>query len=159
MLVAAVARDGAIGRDGGIPWHLPGDINHFRELTMGKPVVMGRRTWDSIPERFRPLQGRRNVIVTRSASLNAHGAEHVGSLKEALELLATEPLVCVVGGAQLYAQALPQADVLELTEIALDVKGDTFFPAFDRSIFVEVAREAHVSADGIEYAFTRYERS
>jgi dihydrofolate reductase len=157
-LVAAVAHGGVIGRDGGIPWHLPEDMVRFRELTTGYAVVMGRRTWESLPERFRPLPGRRNVVVTRDPGWHADGAERTGSVEEALSLLAAVPRVFVIGGAELYAASLPLADELVLTEIDLQVEGDTVFPPFDRAVFVETARERHVSAAGVPFAFVRYER-
>lgn len=156
-LVAAVARGGVIGRDGTMPWRLPEDLRRFRELTAGHPVVMGRRTWDSLPDRFRPLPGRRNLVVTRNSSWHADGAERVASLGAALERLEDASHVFVVGGAQLYAAALPLADELLLTELELEVDGDTFFPPFG-SDFEEVSREPHVSADGLPYAFVRYRR-
>jgi dihydrofolate reductase len=121
-LVAAVARDGVIGRENAIPWHLPEDARRFRTLTMGHPVVMGRRTWDSLPERFRPLPGRRNVVVTRNAAWQAEGAERAGSLDDAVRLLASEAQVFVIGGAELYADALPRADELVVTEIDAEVE-------------------------------------
>jgi dihydrofolate reductase len=158
-LVAAVARNGVIGRDGGIPWHLPEDIRRFKELTTGHAVVMGRRTWDSLPGRFRPLPGRRNVVVTRQRGWSADGAERAGSLEEALELVARAPHVFVIGGAGLYAAALPLADELLVTEIDADVEGDTFFPPFERSDFDQVARDAHVSDDGLPFAFVTYARA
>ena len=157
-LVAAVARGGVIGRDGGIPWRLPEDLAHFRELTTGHAVVMGRRTWDSIPERFRPLPGRRNVVVTRDPDWIALGAERAGSLAEALQLLAAEEEVFVVGGAEIYAAALRLADRLELTEIDLDIEGDTFFPVFGTEEFEETVREPHTSADGTAFVFVTYAR-
>ena len=120
-LVAAVARDGVIGRDGGIPWRLPGDVRHFKSLTTGHAVVMGRRTWESLPDRFRPLPDRRNVVVTRNETWQAEGAERAGSSEEALALLADEEHVFVIGGAQIYAAALPHADELVLTEIDADI--------------------------------------
>ena len=156
-LVAAVARGGVIGRDGGLPWRLPEDLAHFRGVTMDHPVVMGRRTWESLPERFRPLPGRRNVVVTRSSDWNAEGAAaRAGSLHEALELLSGEERVSVIGGGELFAAALPLADELVLTEIDADFEGDTFFPDWDRAAFVEVAREEHVSEDGTPFAFVTY---
>jgi dihydrofolate reductase len=157
-LVAAVARDGVIGRDNAIPWRLPEDVARFKELTTGHPVVMGRRTWDSLPDRFRPLPGRRNVVVTRNDAWHAEGAERVASVEEALELLAAEEVVFVIGGAQVYAAALPFADELLLTEIDLAVAGDVAFPPFDRTAFVETEREAHVAADGTPFAFVTYAR-
>lgn len=158
-LLAAVARGGVIGRDGTIPWHLPEDMARFRELTTGHAVVMGRRTWDSLPERFRPLPGRRNVVVTRNPEWSAEGAERAGSLKEALELVAHEEHVFVVGGAEIYAEALPLADELLLTEVELDVEGDTIFPEWNRTAFVETTREEHASADGTPFAFVRHQRT
>ncbi len=157
-LVAALARNGVIGRDGAIPWRIPEDVRRFKELTTGHAVVMGRRTWDSLPERFRPLPGRRNVVVTRRVDWTADGAERAGSLEDALELLEGTPQVFAIGGAELYAAALPLADELLLTEIDADVEGDTFFPPFERGDFDEVAREPHVSADGTAFAFVTYAR-
>ena len=159
-LIAAVARDGAIGRGGVMPWHLPEDLAHFRRITMGCPVVMGRKTWDSLPARFKPLPGRRNVVVTRNAGWQADGAEAAHSLDAALALLGDAATVFVIGGAQLYAQALPRADRIELTEIELDVPdADTRFPAWERSAFESVAREAGVSATGdLRYSFVSYRR-
>lgn len=158
-LVAAVARDGVIGKDGGLPWRLPEDLAHFREVTMGHPVVMGRRTWESLPERFRPLPGRRNVVVTRNARWRADGAERAASLEDALRLAAGDERVSVVGGGELFAASLPMADELLLTEIDLAVDGDTFFPAWDREGFEEVSREESVSADGTPLAFAAYRRT
>ncbi|HEU0246168.1 MAG TPA: dihydrofolate reductase [Gaiellaceae bacterium] len=158
-LVAAVARGGVIGRGGTLPWHLPEDMARFRELTMGHPVVMGRRTWDSLPDRFRPLPGRRNVVVTRNEKWTADGAERAGSLGEALELLEDAPQAFVIGGGVLFAEALPGVDELRLTEIDLEVEGDTFFPPWDRNAFVEVSRESRVSMDGTPFSFVTYKRT
>ena len=157
-LVAAVARNGVIGRDNAIPWHLPEDARRFRALTMGHPVVMGRRTWDSLPERFRPLPGRRNVVVTRNVVWNAEGAERAGSLDEAFRLLAGAPQIFVIGGAELYAEALPRADELVVTEIDAEIQGDVFFPTWDQATFREESREPHVSEDGTAFAFVTYRR-
>ncbi len=157
-LIAAVARGGVIGRDGTIPWHLPEDVAHFKDLTTGHAVVMGRKTWDSLPDRFRPLPGRRNVVVTRTPEWFAPGAERVASIREALELLSNAEHVYVIGGAEIYAAALPFADELVLTEIDLAVEGDTRFPAWDRRAFDAAAREEHVSADGTRFAFATYRR-
>jgi dihydrofolate reductase len=157
-VVAAVARGGVIGRDGTIPWRIPEDARRFREATIGHPVVMGRRTWESLPDRFRPLPGRRNVVVTRNPDWRADGAERAASLEDALRLLEDAPQVSVIGGAELYADALPLADELLLTEIELDVEGDTFFPGWDRSEFDETSREEHVSEDGIPFGFVTYAR-
>ncbi len=157
-LVAAVARGGVIGSSGRLPWHLPEDLAHFREVTLGHPVVMGRRTWESLPDRFRPLPGRRNVVVTRNPDWSAEGAERAGSLEEALRLATGEERVSVIGGGELFAEALPLADELVLTELDLAVEGDAFFPAWDREAFAEVGREQHVSVDGTPFAFVRYLR-
>lgn len=158
-LVAAVARGSVIGRNGGLPWRLPEDMVHFREVTIGHPVVMGRRTWESLPEPFRPLPERRNVVVTRNLAWTDEGAERAASLDAALELLAGEERVSVIGGGELFAEALPLADELVLTELELEVAGDTFFPTWDRHEFVEIAREEHVAADGTRFAFTTYRRA
>jgi dihydrofolate reductase len=157
-VVAAVARGGVIGRDNAIPWRIPEDAEHFRTLTLGHPVVMGRRTWDSLPDRYRPLPGRRNVVVSRDRSWHADGAERAGSLGEALQLLEGAPQVFVIGGAELYADALPRADELLLTEIDSEVEGDTFFPSWDRATFQEESRERHVSETGVAFSFVRYRR-
>lgn len=158
-LVAAVARGGVIGRDGGLPWHLPKDMAHFREVTIGHPVVMGRRTWESLPERFRPLPGRRNVVVTGNPDWRTDGAERAASLSDALQLLAGEERVSVIGGGELFAAALPFADELLLTEIDIGVEGDTLFPEWDRDAFEEISRETQVGADGTQLAFATYRRT
>ena len=156
--MAAVARGGVIGRGGTLPWHLPEDMARFRELTMGHPVVMGRRTWDSLPVRFRPLPGRRNVVVTRNETWTADGAERAGSLDYALELLEDTPQGFVIGGAEVFAHALPHADELLLTEIDLDVDGDRYFPSWDRHAFEETSRDSLVSSDGTPFSFVTYVR-
>lgn len=157
-LVAAVARNGVIGRGGTIPWRLSEDMAHFRELTMGHPVIMGRRTWESLPDRFRPLPGRRNVVVTRNPDWHVVGAERAGSLEEALESLHGSVAAFVIGGAEIYREAMPLADELLLTEIDDDVEGDTFFPDWDRGAFEESSRESHVSESGIPFSFVTYSR-
>jgi dihydrofolate reductase len=157
-LVAAVARGGVIGRDGGIPWRLPEDMVRFRALTMGHPVVMGRRTWESLPDGYRPLPGRGNVVVTRDPEWSAQGADRSGSIQDALALLASERRVFVIGGGEIYRAALPFADELLLTEIDADVEGDTTFPTWDRGEFEEVERRERVTEDGTPFAFVRYVR-
>ena len=153
-LIAAVARNGAIGKAGGLLWHEPEDQKHFRRVTMGCPVIMGRRTWDSLPVRFRPLPGRRNVVITRDTAWRADGAEPVPSLDAALALLAEAPKVFVIGGAEVYALALPHATELVLTEIDAVLDGDTFFPHWDRTHFVEVAREDRPGFSFVTYNHT-----
>ena len=157
-LIAAVARNGAIGRDNELLFREPADQRHFRDTTMGCPVIMGRKTWDSLPARFRPLPGRRNLVLSRSATFEAEGAEVVTGLDDALARTADAPRVFVIGGAQLYTLALPSADELVLTEIDADLPGDAFFPAWDRSQFVQTSRHGAVSAAGLPYAFVAYQR-
>ncbi len=157
-LIAAVARNGAIGLAGTMPWQLKADLAHFRRTTMGCPVVMGRKTWDSLPEAFRPLPGRRNVVVTRNAAWRADGAEAAPSLDVALATLADAERVFLIGGGELYAQALPRADELVLTEIDADFDADTRFPSWDRAAFEEVARERHEGDAAWPYAFVHYRR-
>ena len=157
-LVAAVARRGVIGRDGGIPWRLPEDMARFRDLTMGRPVVMGRRTWESLPDRFRPLPGRGNVVVTRNPDWTAQGADRAASFEDAVGLLEAEPEIFVIGGGEIYAAALPYADELLLTEIDADIDGDTTFPAWNPGEFEEVSRERHVSTEGTPFSFATYRR-
>ena len=158
VLIAGVARNGVIGKDGGLPWRLPEDLRHFKRHTLGWPVVMGRRTWDSLPPALQPLPGRRNVVVTRQPGWRAEGAEAVASLAAALERLRDSERVFVIGGAQLYAEALPHADELLLTEIDADFEGDARFPAWDRAAFVERSRESHRAEAGWDYAFVHYAR-
>jgi dihydrofolate reductase len=158
-LIAAVDRHGAIGRGGALLWHDSEDQRHFRRVTMGCPVIMGRKTWDSLPGRFRPLPGRRNLVITRDPQWRAAGAEPCASLDDALDRVADAPKAFVIGGGELYAQALPHAEELVLTEVDSVLDGaDTFFPDFDRQTFTEVAREARVAADGTRYAFVTYRR-
>lgn len=158
-LIAAVARNGAIGRANQLLWHEPLDQQHFRRVTMGCPVIMGRRTWESLPERFRPLPGRRNLVLTRQSSLDAPGAEIVPRLAEALQRTADAERVFVIGGAEIYALALPRANELVLTEIDADLPGDADFPRWDRAAFKETAREHHVGADGVHFDFVTYRRA
>lgn len=158
-LVWAEASGGVIGADGGMPWHVPEDLAHFKSLTMGEPVVMGRRTWESFPDRFRPLPGRRNIVVTRRSDWSADGAESASSLAEGLELAAaTVPdRVWVIGGGELFREAMAIADRLEVTELDLVVDGDTFAP--DRSAW-DIADEGawETSRTGIRYRFLRLAR-
>jgi dihydrofolate reductase len=159
-LIAAVAHGGVIGHDNRLLWKLPEDMQRFRSLTLGHPVIMGRRTWDSLPARFRPLPQRRNIVVTRNALWHADGAEAVASPAAALALVQDSALAFVIGGADLYAAALPLADELLLTELDLAVAGDTRFPAWDRAAFVELARESHRAAppNDFDFAFVHYRR-
>ena len=158
-LIAAVDRRLAIGRRGGLLWNEREDQAHFRRATMGCPVIMGRKTWDSLPERFRPLPGRRNIVVTRQAQWQAGGAERAASFDDALKRLGDADKAFVIGGGELYALALPQADELVLTEIDAEfADADTFFPSSARTPFVEVSRESRTAGDGTRYAFVTYRR-
>jgi dihydrofolate reductase len=155
-LIAVVARNGAIGRGNALLWRLPEDLRHFKRTTLGHPVVMGRKTWDSIG---RPLPGRRNIVVTRDPQWQASGAERAGSLDEALALARNEARLFVIGGAQIYAQALPIADELVLTEVDADAAdADTFFPAWDRAAFTREPGDEHRSEQGFTYRFVTYQR-
>jgi dihydrofolate reductase len=156
-LIAAVARNAVIGLENRLPWHLPEDLRHFRAVTRGHPVIMGRRTWESLPESFRPLPGRLNIVVSRTID-KAPGATRVDSFEAALTRLTDLPEAFVIGGARLYAHALPWADRLCLTEIDLDVTGDTRFPEFSRTTWQETHRTPHVSKTGLTFAFVTYER-
>jgi dihydrofolate reductase len=157
-LIAAVARNGVIGKDNALPWHLPEDLKHFKQLTTGQAVIMGRKTWESLPERFRPLPGRLNIVVTRNPTYRAEGATVVGSLAEAEKVGAGRTAI-IIGGAELYAHALPLAQRLELTEIDADIDGDTYFPAFDKSRWHEIARQSGMTASGLAFAFVTYAKS
>ena len=157
-LLFARARNGVIGAKGGLPWHLPEDLAYFKRTTMGHPIVMGRKTWESIG---RPLPGRRSVVVTRNRDYVANGAEVVTSLDEALERCKGTDEIFVIGGAELYASALPRADRLLLTEIDADFEGDTFLPPPSRSEWKEARRERHDSTAErpFRFDFVDYRRS
>jgi dihydrofolate reductase len=158
VLIAGVARGGAIGRNNDLLWRLPEDMARFKALTLGHTVIMGRKTWDSLPARFRPLPGRRNLVISRTAGLQLAGAEAFTSLHKALAACAEAAQVFVIGGAQIYAEALPLATRLELTEIDADFDADCFFPAWPRANFAEHGRESKTSPDGWSYDFVTYQR-
>ena len=157
-LIWAQARDRVIGKDGTMPWHLPEDLAHFKRLTQGWPVVMGRKTWDSLPPRFRPLPGRTNIVITRQTDWNEAGAHSVASLASALELCQASAEVWIIGGAQIYAQAEPLAQRVEATEIAQDFEGDAFAPTLGAG-WVETARDNHVSSTGLKFSFVTYNKN
>ena len=148
VLVVAVADNGVMGADGAMPWHISADFRRVKALTMGKPLVMGRKTFDSLPG---ILPGRRHIVITRDAGWQAEGAERAASLEQALKL-ANAPQIIVFGGAQIYVQALPLADRIEWTEVHAAPDGDTYFPDFDRSEWTETFRESH-PADSQSPAF------
>ena len=153
-LVAAVASNGIIGANGALPWHLPEDLQHFKRLTLGHPVIMGRKTWESLKA---PLPGRDNIVVTRTPGYEAEGASVASSLQAALALCLGEPVVFVIGGSQLFAESLPGAAGLVMTEIYRDFEGDTWFPKYDRTRWKETQRERHITADGMKFDFVLYE--
>jgi dihydrofolate reductase len=153
-LVAAVASNGIIGANGALPWRLPEDLQHFKRVTMGHPVVMGRKTWESLKG---PLPGRDNIVVTRTAGYEAPGAAVASSLQAALALCLGEPVVFVIGGSRLFAESLPFAAGLMITEIYKDFEGDTWFPPYDRSHWKETQRERHATAEGMKFDFVLYE--
>ena len=163
-LIWAEAHDGVIGSGGTMPWHLPEDLAHFRAITGDSAVVMGRRTWESLPERFRPLPGRLNIVVTRRPDWQADGALSAHSLDEAIAASGTDAdaTIWVIGGAELYSSAIAHADRLEVTEIDLDVDGDTFAPAIGEG-WTAAARDPETgwydSRTGLRYRFVRYERT
>ena len=139
-LVAARARNGVIGRGDQLPWHLPEDLKNFKRLTLGHPVLMGRRTWDSIG---RPLPGRENLVLTTRPDFAPPGATVVHSLEAALAAAAAAPALRVIGGAEIYGLCLPRAEVIYLTEVDAEVEGDVYFPALDAKEWQEQSREAH----------------
>ncbi len=142
-LIWAMARNRVIGRNNKLPWHLPGDLQHFKQLTMGKPIVMGRRTWESLPGL---LPNRRHIVVTRQSNYQAERAETASDLQQAIELAGNVEEVMIVGGATLYKLALPFADQLYMTLVDADIEGDTSFPEFDLSLWQEISRD-HFSPD------------
>ena len=160
-LIAAVARNGVIGHGNDLVWRLPEDQRYFRRVTTGAPVIMGRSTWESLPARFRPLPGRHNIVLTRQPNWQAAGAETAHTLGGALARVPPDAeRVFVIGGAPVYALALPRADELLLTEIEQDFDGDTHFPAWPREQFDEVRRERHHAEppNTFDYSFVTYRR-
>ncbi|MCU1419613.1 dihydrofolate reductase [Mycetocola sp.] len=163
-LVWAEAANGTIGDHGVLPWHLPEDLAHFKAVTLGSPVVMGRKTWESLPERFRPLPGRRNIVATRQPDWQAPGAEVRNSLAAALQLAAEDvgpdEFVWVIGGAEVFSAVIDVAHRLEVTTIRADIEGDAVAPAITerwRLVASDPEKGWRVSATGIEYRFLRYE--
>lgn len=150
-MIAAMAEDRVIGVDNGMPWHLPAEMAHFRRSTTGKTIVMGRKTFESFGG---PLKNRRNVVLTRSADYRPDGAETMHTVEEALAELGSEEELMIIGGAQVYAQFLPFADKLLLTEVHAAVEGDARFPAFDAAEWEAVSREFHAKDEKNAYDFT-----
>jgi dihydrofolate reductase len=154
-LIWAQAANGVIGDRGTLPWHLPEDLAHFKRTTLGAPVLMGRKTWDSLPPRFRPLPGRRNIVITRDPLWQGLGAERAGSLDEALALAADADTAWVTGGAEIFRLAVPRAHLAVVTEIDADFEGDTQAPELGPA-WREVAREQHLAANGLPFSFVTY---
>lgn len=144
ILILARADNGVIGKDGTMPWHLPADLRHFKSLTQGKPMIMGRKTFDSLPGL---LPGRRHIVLTRDKDWEAEGAEVAGSVKEAMKI-ANAPHIAIIGGAEIYKLFLPKADRIALTEVHVDVDGDTNMDGFDPKIWHESERKSHDAANG-----------
>lgn len=165
VVVAAVAENGVIGRDGGMPWRLKSDMRHFRALTLGKPVVMGRKTYLSLS--IKPLPGRTNIVVSRDAAFTAPGVLVAPSLQAALDAARGDALrrgadaIMVIGGADIYAQAMPLAARLEITRVRMQAEGDAVFPPIDPAVWREVARAAHPAGpeDDAEYSVVTYMRT
>ena len=154
-MIFARAANGVIGHNNAMPWHLPEDLAHFKKLTLGSPVIMGRKTWDSIPTKFRPLPGRQNVVITRQADWQAAGAQSVGSLQDALALCQAASDVWIIGGAQVYAQAEPLAKRIEVTHIHKDFAGDAFAPTLGTQ-WLPSHPEEHTSSTGLTFSFITY---
>ncbi len=157
-IIAAMARNRTIGRENKLPWRLPADLQHFKRLTMGKPMIMGRKTWESLPGL---LPGRLHIVVTRNPDHEAPGAKLAHSLEDAIQQAGDAPEIMIVGGANLYVQALPLAQRIYLTEIDLDVEGDAWFPKFDAAQWRETAREEHKAdrMNPVDYRFIILEKT
>ena len=154
-MIFARSANGVIGLNNAMPWHLPEDLAHFKKLTLGCPVIMGRKTWDSIPAKFRPLPGRTNIVVTRQTDWQAEGANTAGSLQAALAQCHAASDVWIIGGAQIYAQAEPLASRIEVTLIHKDFEGDAFAPALGAQ-WKAGQQEDHVSSTGLNFSFITY---
>lgn len=158
IVIAAVARNRVIGKDNALIWNIPEDMAHFRQLTAGHTVVMGRKTWESLPPRFRPLPGRRNIVVSRQPDYVAPGGEVADSLEKALALAATATQVFIIGGEQIYRQAMAMADRLEITEIDLAPDGDAWFPEISAADWQETQKKTPPSQSGTGFSFVTYRR-
>jgi len=157
-LIYARARNGTIGKDNQMPWHLPEDLAHFKRVTLGQPVIMGRKTWDSLPARFRPLPGRTNIVITRQVDWNGEGASRAASIEEAMQLCGDVPDAWIMGGAEIYRQAEPLASTAVVTEIDADFDGDAFAPELGAA-WQEIQRESHVAANGLPFSFVTYQHN
>jgi dihydrofolate reductase len=150
--VVAASENNVIGRDGGLPWYLPSDLRLFKEITLGKPVIMGRKTWDSLPRQ--PLPGRRNIVITRQTNFAGNGAEVARSVGEALALCAGEPEICIIGGGQVYDEALSSINRVYLTRVHMDADGDTYLPDLADADWQEVERRTFPKGERDDAPFT-----
>ena len=150
-IVVAVAANNAIGKDNQLLWHLPADLKHFKNITSGHTIIMGRKTYDSIGK---PLPNRRNIVITRQTGLQLKGIEVVNSLEEALSLCKTEDEVFIIGGAEIYRQAIPLCDKIELTRVHQEFDADTFFPELDNEVWKEVCKEDRLPDEKNKFAYT-----
>jgi|SRR5690606_8167400 len=155
QIVVAYARNRVIGRNNDLPWRLPGDLAHFKRVTMGSPIIMGRKTWQSLG---RPLPGRLNVVISRNASFQAEGALVCPSLDDALRACGDAERVCIIGGEQIFRAALPQVDEIIATEIDADIAGDTWFPELAADEWEEADRQPQPEENGLHYAFVTLRR-
>jgi len=157
-LIFARAANGVIGRNNTLPWHLPEDMAHFKRNTLGCPVIMGRKTWDSLPPKFRPLPGRLNVVVTRQTDWTAEGAVVAHSLEAACAACPSDCTAWVIGGAEIYAQALPLASTALVTDIEASYEGDAYAPQFGPE-WIQALREHHASRTGLRFSFITYQNT
>lgn len=153
--VVAYAANRVIGKDNDLPWKLPSDLAHFKRVTMGQPILMGRRTWESLG---RPLPGRRNLVITRQTDYAAPGAEVFPTIAAALLACAGQESLCIIGGAEIFLAALPLANEIIATEIHAEPEGDVFFPALDAADWEEVSRESQPEENGLRFDFVTYQR-
>lgn len=159
VIIAAVAKNRVIGKDNQLIWNIPEDMAHFKALTAGHTVIMGRKTWESLPPRFRPLPGRRNIVISRQADYAAPGAEMANSLENALKLVSTAEVVFIIGGEQIYTQAMAVADRLEITEVDLEPEGgDAWFPQTPTVDWEKTAKNTPPSQSGTGFSFVTYRR-
>tara|TARA_B100001123_G_scaffold426406_1_gene540509 strand:+ start:811 stop:1296 length:486 start_codon:yes stop_codon:yes gene_type:complete len=157
-LIVAMSRNRVIGRNGDLPWRLPEDLKHFKQVTLGMPVIMGRKTWDSLY--IKPLPNRRNIVVTRNPNFTANGTEIATSIDDAIALVMDEEEAIVIGGATLFEYALHAAERFHLTEVHAKIDGDTYFPYFDRSHWQEISRDDRpAEGDSPAYSFVLLERT
>lgn len=155
-LVIAMADNGVIGKDGALPWRIPEDMRHFKALTIGKPCIMGRKTWDSLPRK--PLPGRENIVVTRDRQFRADGAVIAHSLDDAIIRAHDAEEICIIGGSEIYKAALPRVTRIHLTAVHGAFEGDTALAPFDKAIWREISREDYATSDGLRYSYVTLER-